>query len=66
MLKLGFIRAAEEWPSVFWHPEKQALLVIYVDDFKLAAREEDHAEIWAAIRSVIDMDEETLDGRFLG
>ena len=31
----------EDWPSVFWHPKCKAMLVIYVDDFKLAAHKKD-------------------------
>ena len=42
------------------------MLVIYVDDFKLAARKGDHGGLWKEIRSVIDMDPDTDDGRFLG
>ncbi len=42
------------------------MLIVYVDDFKLAAKAEAHDAIWASIRKVIDMDPETLDGRFLG
>ena len=42
------------------------MLIVYVDDFKLAAPNGEHDALWASIRSVIDMDPETLDGRFLG
>ncbi len=42
------------------------MLIVYVDDFKLAAKKGDHDEHWKAIRKVIDMDQETVDGRFLG
>ncbi len=42
------------------------MLLVYVDDFKLAARREHHDELWKALRSVIDMDEESEDARFLG
>ena len=45
--------------------EKSRALV-YVDDFKLAARREHHDELWKSLRSVIDMDEESKDARFLG
>ena len=40
--------------------------IVYVDAFKLAAPKGEHDALWEAIRSVIDMDPETLDGRFLG
>jgi hypothetical protein len=42
------------------------MLIVYVDDFKLAALKKDHDGLWKSIRSVIDMDPEALDGRFLG
>ena len=51
---------------MFWHNEKKALLVIYVDDFKLAAKACDHDKLWTDIRNVIDMDKESEDGPFLG
>ncbi len=41
-------------------------MIVYVDDFKLAARHAEHDALWSAIRRVIDMDPETVDGRFLG
>ena len=42
------------------------MLLVYVDDFKLAAKAELHDKLCAEIWKVIDMDPETLDGRFLG
>ena len=42
------------------------MLIVYVDDFKPAARIGEHDAIWNSIRKVIDMDPETADGRFLG
>ncbi len=49
-----------------WHEATKSLLVVYVDDFKLSAKAELHDALWAEIRNVIEMDPETLDGRFLG
>ncbi len=66
LVSIGYERIAEEWPGVYWHEETKALLIVYVDDFKLAAKAGDHDRLWAAIRGVIDMDAESLDGRFLG
>ena len=63
---MGFVKIAEEWKRLYWHPQKRAVLLVYVDDFKLAARREHHDELWKALRSVIDMDEESEDARFLG
>ena len=49
-----------------WHEETKSLLIVYVEDFKLSAKAGMHDALWAEIRKVIDMDPETLDGRFLG
>ena len=46
--------------------ETRSMLIVYVDDFKLAAKVEEHGKFWASILGVTDMDPETLDGRFLG
>ncbi len=66
LLSDGFERLAEEWQGVFWHEETCSLLIVCVDDFKLAAKHQEHDAIWKSIRAVIDMDPETLGGRFLG
>jgi hypothetical protein len=66
LASIGFERIAEEWPGVFWHTEAKSLIIFYVEDFKLAARVQEHDALWSAIRRVIDIDPETLDGRFLG
>ena len=42
------------------------MLIVSVDDFKLAARHAEHGALWSAIRKVIDMDPDAVDGRFLG
>ena len=51
---------------MFWHPERKAMLVIYVDDFKMAAHKKDIAGLWKDLRSKIRMDEPTGPDRFLG
>ncbi len=63
---LGFVRIAEEWKSLYWHPQKRAVLLVYVDDIKLAARREHLDELWKGLRSLIEMDEENEDARSLG
>ena len=62
LVSIGFARLSEEWQCVFWHEETRSLLIVYVDDFKLAARAGEHDALWKAIRDVIDMGTETLDG----
>ena len=42
------------------------MLIVYVDDFKLAAKSGEHDALWKSIRQVIHMDPETVGGRFLG
>ena len=66
LMSTRYTQLAEEWPGVYWHEETKSLLIVYVDDFKFAARAGMHDALWAEIRKVIDMDPETLDGRFLG
>ena len=26
----------EEWPGSYWHPKHRAMVIVYVDDFKMA------------------------------
>ena len=56
----------DDWRSVFWHPGYRALLIVYVDDFKLAARIEHTKQIWAELRKRIIMDGASESERFLG
>ena len=42
------------------------MLVIYADDFKLAAHEKDIKMLWKGLRAKIKMDEPTPPDRFLG
>ena len=62
----GWEAVSAEWPGVYWHEKHKALLVVYVDDFKMAAKAEDHDKLWADIKSRITMDEETEEGVYLG
>ena len=50
---LGYQPIGSNWPSVFWHPVRRMLLVVYLDDFKLAAPADGHAEAWKEIQTVI-------------
>jgi len=54
------------WQSVYWHPECRALLVIYVDDFKMASKVADTAKLWAELQKRIKLDPPTDPDRFLG
>ena len=44
--ELDFVPVGEEWPSMYFHKKLQLLLVIYVDDLKLAGPEENLTKGW--------------------
>ena len=62
---LGY-ESVPEWPSVFWHPQRRLLLIVYVDDFKLAGPADQHDDAWLEIQSVIDTTTPTPVSHFLG
>ena len=55
-----------EWKSVFWHKRLKLILVVYVNDFKLAGPKPNLAEGWSLIGSEIAMGPSGPVGRFLG
>ena len=61
---IGYV-AIPEWPSVFWHPARRMLLVVYVD-YKLARQAIHHDIAWAEIRARIDITLPEPVGHFLG
>ena len=65
VLKCGWSKI-DNWPSVYWHAEAKALMVVYVDDFKIAAPKTLIASLWADLRKLIKMDDPTAPDRFLG
>ena len=52
--------------EVFWHKRLKLILVVYVDDFKLAGPKGSLAEGWSLISSEIAMGQPGPVGRFLG
>ena len=54
------------WPSVFHHPKLDLLLVIYVDDFKMAGPEKNMEKGWELLGEFIDMDPAEVLGRYFG
>ena len=56
----------DNWPCVYWHEKTKALMVVYVDDFKIAAPKNVIAQLWADLRAKIKMDDPTPPDRFLG
>ena len=65
VLKCGW-STIDNWPSVYWHDKAKALMVVYVDDFKIAAPKTVIAQLWADLRKGINMDDPTPPDRFLG
>jgi hypothetical protein len=65
VLECGWVKI-EGWQSVFWHEKCSALLVIYVDDFKMASKVGDTVELWAALQKRIRLDPPSDPDRFLG
>ena len=64
---VGWVAVLPEiWQSIFYHPELDLLLVIYVDDFKMAGPTHNLAKGWKTIESVIDMDPPEPFGRYFG
>ena len=63
----GWVQVLPEiWQSIFYHPDLELLLVIYVDDFKMAGFQGNLKKGWANISSVIDMDPPEAFGRYFG
>ena len=54
------------WRSVYYHEELRVLLVVYVDDFKMAGPPEGIAEAWELIRQKLRVEDPTPFGLFLG
>eukprot|EP00435_Cladocopium_sp_Y103_P020859 s2746_g5.t1 len=64
--ELNFLPAGEEWPSMYFHMELKLLLVIYVDDLKMAGPKEKLAKGWEMLRSKLNIAPETDLGLYLG
>ena len=54
------------WQSIFYHPELDLLLVVYVDDFKMAGPKDNLGKGWEGISKVLDMDPAEPLGRYFG
>ena len=67
LTKAGFVAVLPDiWPSVFHHPKLDLLLVIYVDDFKMAVPEKNMEEGWKLLGEVIDMGPAEVLGSYFG
>ena len=56
----------EIWQSIYYHAELDLLLVIYVDDFKMAGPKDNMQKGWDGINKVLDMDPAEVFGRYFG
>ena len=56
----------ESWQSCYWHDDLKLLLVVYVDDFKLAGPENNLARGWKLIRERLTLEEPTEANLYLG
>ena len=64
--EVGFLPVGEEWPSMYFHKELKLLLVIYVDDLKLAGPAQNLTKGWEMLRSKLRIEPETDLGLYLG
>ena len=56
---VGFEPIGEEWPSVYIHEKLQLVLVVYVDDFKMAGPQKNLAQGWSMLRTRLKIEPET-------
>ena len=54
------------WPGCYSHSSLAVFLTVYVDDFKMSGREADVTKAWRLIKEVIQLEEPTPTGRYLG
>ena len=63
--KLGY-QKFENWPSLYWHEKRRLLLLVFVDDFKLAGPKQTLPSAWKAIAQHVEMSGPKPIGKFLG
>ena len=54
------------WQSIFYHPEFECILVVYVDDFKLAGPTDKIDAAWKNLRSAINLGDPEPYDRYFG
>ena len=64
--KSGFIPIGPNWPSMYYYGKLNLLLVVYVDDLKLAGPSENLPKGWEMLRSLLNIEPETDLGMYLG
>ncbi len=63
---LEFDPVGPEWPGMYYHKKLQLLLVIYVDDLKMAGPTQNLKKGWDMLRSKLRIEPETELGLYLG
>ena len=61
----GFV-PIPDWPSCYYHPDLEVLMVIYVDDIKIAGPKEVLPEVWKRLRDGMKIGPEGPLSHFLG
>ena len=56
----------DTWNSIFYHDEYKCMLVVYVDDFKLAGPKDKLASAWKSLRSAVNIGEPEPFDRYFG
>ena len=64
--KLGFVPIGPNWPSMYHYGKLNLLLVVYVDDLKLAGPSGSLSQGWGMLRSLLNIEPETDLGMYLG
>ena len=64
--KVGFKPLGDEWPSLYFHPEMKLLLVIYIDDLKMAGPTAQLPKGWSMLRQELRLEEDKPLGLYLG
>ena len=64
--KLGFVPIGPNWPSMYHYGKLNLLLVVYVDDLKLAGPSGNLSQGWGMLRSLLNIEPETDLGMYLG
>ena len=64
--KLGFVPIGPNWPSMYYYGKLNLLLVVYVDDLKLAGPSGSLSQGWGMLRSLLNIEPETDLGMYLG
>lgn len=65
-LRAGGFTPIESWQSCYWHDDLKLVLVVYVDDFKLAVPETNLARGWKLTRERLSLEEPTEANLYLG